>query len=289
MQCKSCHSQELCKCLRDHFQSTTNSKRRVSTFLFWKNKLGLAFPVSDEMVKTVWKGLDSCENGIKPGNGQRKVPKGPVCVNPFCYFPNDQKWNLVLPPFISTLRVLGIHTDTVIAKVLQHLKWFPDQEFSLDEHLDPMIYKNAFNVLTARVRKMVEDEKYIEKLIRNEPTGVIEREESYDTSDTGYDSSASGRSPVHVTEYFNPESPPEFLSTASSPGYDQVVPYHIKTEHGVPFERHAQEVPGQFEIHANHAHAGASFAHHGNGTSFVAWFERFIHNFTGCNHCRCVQ
>eukprot|EP00041_Stephanoeca_diplocostata_P029651 m.882891 g.882891 ORF g.882891 m.882891 type:complete len:900 (+) comp23599_c0_seq1:345-3044(+) len=267
--CKVCHSQELCKCLRDHFQSTTNSKRRVSTFLFWKNKLGLAFPVSDEMVKTVWKGLESCENGIKPGNGQRKMPKGPVCVNPFCYFPNDQKWNLVLPPFINTLRVLGMHTDAVVAQVLQHLKWAPDQEFLLDEQADPMIYKSAFDVLTARVRKMVEDEKYIEKVAQKESTGFIEQEESYDTSDTGYDSSASGRSPIHASDYFNPESPPEFLSAASSPGYDQVVPYpSIKSEDGVSFAPHTHEVPEDFEMHSNGARMGTSSGLHNQSNEY---------------------
>ena len=37
--CQECAVPSSCAHLRDHFQSTTNSKRRVSTFLFWKNKL----------------------------------------------------------------------------------------------------------------------------------------------------------------------------------------------------------------------------------------------------------
>eukprot|EP00035_Acanthoeca_spectabilis_P015691 m.315709 g.315709 ORF g.315709 m.315709 type:complete len:106 (+) comp16413_c0_seq35:423-740(+) len=94
-----CVGPESCRCLRDHFQSTTNSKRRVSTFLFWKNQLGLKFPVSDEMLRQVWKGLVSCDNGIKQGNGQRKVPGGSVCVNPYHYSPN--KWRLVLEALVS--------------------------------------------------------------------------------------------------------------------------------------------------------------------------------------------
>jgi hypothetical protein len=111
MQCQTCEAPQLCRCLRDQFQSTTNSKRRVSTFLFWKHKLGLGFPVSDEMLRRTWKGLESCSNGIKQGNGQRKVPKGGVCVNPLHYHPN--KWRLVLESLVSFPPTALVHCCSI--------------------------------------------------------------------------------------------------------------------------------------------------------------------------------
>lgn len=229
--CRTCQTQELCKCLRDHFQSTTNSKRRISTFLFWKNKLGLEFPVSDEMLKTVWKGLESCEYGIKSGNGQRKVPKGPVCVNPYCYHP--KKWGLVLTPFVQTLQVLGMDTDAVVAQVLQRLQWVPGQPLGDNPNVNEALYEKGFDVLTARVRKMVEEEGYIRQLQSNTYGQTVKPQpytEKYlgvpDGYDTGYESNGS---PAHSTESFDPSSPPEYM-TAESP-HDQEVPTYTPGAH----------------------------------------------------------
>ena len=69
----------------------------------------------------VWKNLDSCEHGIKRGNGQRKVRNGPVCVNPYCYKPADAY--AILTPLASTLTTLGLTNDKVISKTLEHMGW----------------------------------------------------------------------------------------------------------------------------------------------------------------------
>ena len=109
-------------CLRDHFQSTNNSKRRVSTHLFWKNKLGLGFPVADRMLtRAVWGALSSCEHGIKEGNGQRKKANGAVCVNPYCYKPVN--YFKVMKPMAQTFAVLGIDQDEIVSKALGQLGW----------------------------------------------------------------------------------------------------------------------------------------------------------------------
>eukprot|EP00039_Didymoeca_costata_P018545 m.333920 g.333920 ORF g.333920 m.333920 type:complete len:808 (-) comp17246_c0_seq1:198-2621(-) len=151
--CKSCIS-HVCRCLRDHFQSTTNSKRRVSTYLFWKNKLGLSFPVSDDMLERhVWQNLGSCEFGIKQGNGQRKKRGGPVCVNPYHYY--VAKVFEILKPLASTLHLLGYTSDGYISKTLEGLGWDGKEFASQDESLGA----SAFQIISARVRQM-EDEKF---------------------------------------------------------------------------------------------------------------------------------
>eukprot|EP00039_Didymoeca_costata_P013058 m.193080 g.193080 ORF g.193080 m.193080 type:complete len:123 (+) comp15661_c0_seq57:399-767(+) len=54
--CRSCPPSVICKCL------------------FWKMSLGISFPVSDAMLeRQVWSNLESCDQGIKRGNGQRFV------------------------------------------------------------------------------------------------------------------------------------------------------------------------------------------------------------------------
>lgn len=120
--CKDCPSQLQCTHLRDHFQSTTNSKRRVSTFLFWKNKLGRAFPISDDMLgKNVWGKLSSCDHGIKEGNGQRKVQNGAICVNPYHYAPIEIL--SLVRPLVDVLNVLDYTNDDVVWRCLQNLGW----------------------------------------------------------------------------------------------------------------------------------------------------------------------
>ncbi len=59
-------ARRACAHPKNRFNSTTNSKRRVHTLLFWKLQLGLDFPVPDTMLRDgVWKALLSCEYGIK--------------------------------------------------------------------------------------------------------------------------------------------------------------------------------------------------------------------------------
>eukprot|EP00039_Didymoeca_costata_P013057 m.192767 g.192767 ORF g.192767 m.192767 type:complete len:219 (+) comp15661_c0_seq5:399-1055(+) len=139
--CRSCPPSVICKCLKDHFQSTTNSKRRVSTYLFWKMSLGISFPVSDAMLeRQVWSNLESCDQGIKRGNGQRKQKDGAVCVNPFHYHPAGDM-TIILRPLVLTLDALGylqlldsfqlipdcfsgrILSDAKVANILSPLKW----------------------------------------------------------------------------------------------------------------------------------------------------------------------
>lgn len=50
---------------RRRFNSTDNSKRFVSNFLFWKLACGIQFPVTDSLLKTSWKCISSCDYGIK--------------------------------------------------------------------------------------------------------------------------------------------------------------------------------------------------------------------------------
>mmetsp|Transcript_35422 Transcript_35422/g.106691 ORF Transcript_35422/g.106691 Transcript_35422/m.106691 type:complete len:795 (+) Transcript_35422:323-2707(+) len=195
--CQTCAGPMLCRCLRDQFQSTTNSKRRVSTFLFWKNKLGLNFPVSDEMLRRAWKGLDSCANGIKQGNGQRKVARGAVCINPYHYTPN--KWGVVLDALFKTLDVLGITDDHAVGKVAHSLEW--NGSTIADLGVPNEVYEQAFELVCHRVRKMVDSEGYIERLRANLEEGHV--------SDGGYETGSANSTPVHDGEYFSPSSPPD--------------------------------------------------------------------------------
>jgi len=50
---------------RTRFNSTDNSKRFVSNFLFWKLACGIQFPVTDTLLKNSWKCINSCDYGIK--------------------------------------------------------------------------------------------------------------------------------------------------------------------------------------------------------------------------------
>lgn len=64
--CLDCREWRDCSHVKSRFNSTDNSKRRVSTHLFWKRLLGVSFPVTDAMLQQhVWKKLPSCEFGIK--------------------------------------------------------------------------------------------------------------------------------------------------------------------------------------------------------------------------------
>ena len=55
-----------CTHYRTKFNSTCNSKRRVQTMLFWKLRLGTAFPITDDMLRDqIWRNLDSCDYGLK--------------------------------------------------------------------------------------------------------------------------------------------------------------------------------------------------------------------------------
>lgn len=69
--------------------------------------------------------------GIKRGNGQLKIKQGPVCVNPFCYKPADER--AVLAPLASTLTSLGLGADVEIAKVLKRVGWTNDAGFNTPE------------------------------------------------------------------------------------------------------------------------------------------------------------
>lgn len=152
--CSECADAHRCSHLRDHFQSTTNSKRRVSTFLFWKNKLGIRFPISDDMLlRTVWSRLASCEMGIKEGNGQRKVPRGAVCVNPYHYYPLD--YLKIMEPLVAALVTLEYASDPIVAQILQHLGW-NGASFVPPASTDKDFAKNGFEVLTARVRQLTD-------------------------------------------------------------------------------------------------------------------------------------
>eukprot|EP00035_Acanthoeca_spectabilis_P030894 m.11452 g.11452 ORF g.11452 m.11452 type:complete len:830 (+) comp4441_c0_seq2:243-2732(+) len=211
--CQTCEAPQLCRCLRDQFQSTTNSKRRVSTFLFWKNQLGLNFPVSDGMLRRAWKGLDSCANGIKQGNGQRKVARGAVCVNPYHYTPN--KWGLVLEALFETLDVLEITEDEAVGKIASSLGW--DGKNMADLGVSDEMYEQAFQIVCHRVRKMVDSEGYIERLQSSLQDGG--------SVDCGYEtSSSSGASPPHYAEYFSPSSPPDQFVTAGQSDWSENVP-----------------------------------------------------------------
>lgn len=151
--CKTCVTPSVCRCLRDHFQSTTNSKRRVSTYLFWKNKLGLLFPVSDDMLeRQVWQNLESCDYGIKKGNGQRKQRSGPVCVNPYHYEPGGIFE--VMAPLLSTLQLLGYTSDGYISKTLEGLGW-DGKKINNTESRE--LGMTAFQIIAARVRQMEEE------------------------------------------------------------------------------------------------------------------------------------
>jgi hypothetical protein len=63
--CSLCRDGVHCPHKKDQFNSTDNSKRRISTLLFWKVRLGVDFPVPDSLLKDAWKCLDSCDLGIK--------------------------------------------------------------------------------------------------------------------------------------------------------------------------------------------------------------------------------
>ena len=153
--CNTCPPGYMCRCLRDHFQSTANSKRRVSTHLFWKNKLGLHFPVGDVLLlKSAWSSLESCERGIKQGNGQRKISKGAVCINPFHYVPTD--FLKLMIPLMSYLHALNMHTDATIAKIAKELGWNGEHLSCTDE----VAAAHAFETVAARVRQMVEAERF---------------------------------------------------------------------------------------------------------------------------------
>ena len=153
--CNTCPPGYMCRCLRDHFQSTANSKRRVSTHLFWKNKLGLHFPVGDVLLlKSAWSSLESCDRGIKQGNGQRKISKGVVCINPFHYVPTD--FLKLMVPLMGYLHDLNMHTDGIIAKIAEELGWNGEHIGCTDE----VAAAQAFETLTARVRQMVEAERF---------------------------------------------------------------------------------------------------------------------------------
>lgn len=121
--------------------------------------LGISFPVSDAMLeRQVWSNLESCDQGIKRGNGQRfvfrnwerhpylifwcdrKQKDGAVCVNPFHYHPAGDM-TIILRPLVLTLDALGylqlldsfqfipdcfsgrILSDAKVANILSPLKW----------------------------------------------------------------------------------------------------------------------------------------------------------------------
>lgn len=150
--CKTCPLPERCMCLRDHFQSTNNSKRRVSTHLFWKNKLGLGFPVADRMLtRAVWGALSSCEHGIKEGNGQRKKANGAVCVNPYCYKPVN--YFKVMKPMAQTFAVLGIDQDDIVGKALGQLGW-NGHDFAPPAGIQSAHVEKGFELISAVVRQM---------------------------------------------------------------------------------------------------------------------------------------
>ena len=181
--CNTCPPGYMCRCLRDHFQSTANSKRRVSTHLFWKNKLGLHFPVGDVLLlKSAWSSLESCERGIKQGNGQRKVSKGAVCINPFHYVPTD--FLKLMVPLMSYLHALNMHTDATITKVAKELGWNGEHLSCTDE----VAAAQAFETVAARVRQMVEAERFFGDQI---PIGG-----------RGHDNKSCHDATAHMTETF---------------------------------------------------------------------------------------
>lgn len=204
--CTKCQAPHLCKCLRDHFQSTTNSKRRVSTFLFWKNRLGLGFPVADSLLlRSVWSSLKSCECGIKQGNGQRKIPKGPVCINPFHYHPTD--FAIVMLPLLAHLQMLGFHEDKELKVIYHHLGW--DGKTFTKPGLTDTLMSKGFDLICSRVRKLTDEDNYFGD------ANVQVKEQCHELDyDSAYTSDSYNSSPEHVTDSFSPDSPPEYLSGA---------------------------------------------------------------------------
>lgn len=210
--CKACKSPQVCVCRRDHFQSTNNSKRRVSTMLFWKNKLGLKFPVADAMLtRQVWGALQSCDYGIKVGNGQRKVPNGPVCVNPFCYSP--AKPLQIMKPMLDTFELLGLLTDSFIQQILVQMGWNPElREFEpLAEPVTEEFLLKGFELIAARVRQVNFQPMYDEVLAAEHgTTGHRTRSLSPPVDDHGYASTGSGSTPPHAGQLMSTELPPEY-------------------------------------------------------------------------------
>lgn len=208
--CMSCQAPQLCRCLRDHFQSTANSKRRVSTFLYWKNKLGLHFPVGDSMlVRTVWSSLESCKCGIKQGNGQRKLPKGSVCINPYHYHATN--FIKIMTPLMAYLQELGMHKDRVISSIAQHLGW-NGENFSVNNE---ELAARGFQLLTTRIRQMVEDEGYFANVIPQAPAANKKEKVDYDSA---YESAASCEHSPGPADVFHPDSPPDVLVSHAVPG-----------------------------------------------------------------------
>lgn len=208
--CLTCQVPQTCRCLRDHFQSTANSKRRVSTFLYWKNKLGLGFPVGDCMlVRSVWSSLESCKCGIKQGNGQRKIPKGSVCINPYHY--HATHFVKIMTPLMNYLQMLNMHQDKIIRQIADHLDWNGTNFSSDDEELA----SRGFNLLTRRVRQMVEDEGFFTiPAAKSEP--VLDYDSAYDTGSPGSSTDAASPDPHQVpSDHFQPDSPPEILGGTS--------------------------------------------------------------------------
>lgn len=231
--CKICVNSSLCRCLRDHFQSTTNSKRRVSTYLFWKNKLGLAFPVSDEMLeRNVWMNLESCDHGIKRGNGQRKQKKGPICANPYHYYPADAY--AVLTPLSTTLGILGLTADKVIHQTLTHMGW-NGAVFQPPPGTEESLGLKGFELICARLRQMSEeavsavDNPYDSPV--NSPQTTIQQVQQHAQAPQIQPPMHNGAGHIHT-----PESSPQYSSE-----FTGAMPAEYLVPHGQQYQQHQQQ------------------------------------------------
>ena len=175
------------------------------------------------LVRTVWSSLESCKCGIKQGNGQRKIPKGSVCINPYHYTPTN--FLKITKPLMGYLQQLGMHEDRVIAPIAQHLGWNGEEFTNQDE----MLASKGFELLTSRVRQMVEEEAYFAALVpgsggmataKAESAPNMQQQQQQQPQSCDYDSaySSDGQSPEYIaSDSFAPDSPPEYLGMQTVP------------------------------------------------------------------------
>ena len=115
--------------------------------------------------------------------------------------------------------MLGFTEDKTVGKVASSIGWVGGKLNDLG--ISDQLYEQAFEIMCQRVRKMVEVEFYVEKLRALAGDGPIGLSGCGDESprsvgaDMGYETGSSNSSPDHSTEYFDPASPPEFVTVDS--------------------------------------------------------------------------
>eukprot|EP00053_Salpingoeca_punica_P015704 m.145195 g.145195 ORF g.145195 m.145195 type:complete len:821 (+) comp16779_c0_seq2:201-2663(+) len=101
--CK-CSAPNECPHPKRLFNATRDSKRRLSTYLWWKLWAGPGFPLSDELLQ-LWRRFLSCEFGILKGNGHRKSNEF-CCSHPVHYTPSEDSFADLLKTLTDHLRQL---------------------------------------------------------------------------------------------------------------------------------------------------------------------------------------